>query len=503
MSLVGLDWNATRLRAVLGKAGDFALPLPLEAPALEMPAAVGLDRSTPHVGSGAIKLVRQSPHQACQYYLPNLNLPVSPGSAWSWNRKPFTAKDAALAVWNKISPLLQRVDATILTLPAYLDRYQAASLRSLATQARIRIAGSLATPLAAALAAYADQFWSRSVLVIDIDDYALSLAFYKAVAEQAHAVERCSIPQMGFRHWRERLLNAVADWCVWQTRRDPRDNPTTDQSLYEQIDSMIDACGQERAIHLALQGTAWHQTILIEPEQTLALCQPWVKQIVLEVERIANILPGQDFPQAILLTHAAGKLPGLVSELRTLTARWSQLDPGLRDPETEDFGENLICEAIEDLGNVIVLSPDAPARAAHRLAEYFRKATGLNEHHDSIAPLPLPSSVEAGPARLNFMGQDYFLRESNFLLGTQLGCQMRFDGHQHPHVADRHCEIVFDKRTFILLNRSRDGTLVNDANVTGSVVLRAGDRIRLGTHGPTLKFLGKTTVPNSTLIASA
>jgi hypothetical protein len=44
----------------------------------------------------------------------------------------------------------------------------------------------------------------------------------------------------------------------------------------------------------------------------------------------------------------------------------------------------------------------------------------------------------------------------------------------------------------MLFDRSREGTLINDAPVEGSALLRAGDWIRLGPDGPLLRFLGQS-----------
>ena len=57
---------------------------------------------------------------------------------------------------------------------------------------------------------------------------------------------------------------------------------------------------------------------------------------------------------------------------------------------------------------------------------------------------------------------------------------------------------MFDHRTYLLFNRSRDGTLVNDALVVGSAVLQPGDWIRLGPEGPLVRFLGHAEGRNMT-----
>jgi hypothetical protein len=55
----------------------------------------------------------------------------------------------------------------------------------------------------------------------------------------------------------------------------------------------------------------------------------------------------------------------------------------------------------------------------------------------------------------------------------------------------------------MLLDRSRDGTLVNDCLISGSIVLHPGDWIRLGRDGPALRFLGRPTASKTALVTTA
>lgn len=229
MTLVGLDWNATRLRAVLGKAGDFALPFPLE----KSVAGDALGRRTGSLDASRW-LQQSSSSQSPRSVLFAEPQPSSRiGGELVVEPQTFPAKDAALAVWTKLADPSARgpddLDVARLPRPA-----STGLLRTLAGQVRVKVAGSLASPLAgeASLSAYADQFWSRSVLVIDIDDFALSLGFLRAVAEQAHAVRTVLHSADGFSSLAETTTRLRGGPLrVWQTRRDPRDNPVTDQSL--------------------------------------------------------------------------------------------------------------------------------------------------------------------------------------------------------------------------------------------------------------------------------
>jgi hypothetical protein len=163
---------------------------------------------------------------------------------------------------------------------------------------------------------------------------------------------------------------------------------------------------------------------------------------------------------------------------------------------TDDFGENLLLAHPGETGSVTVLAADAVARTAHALASCFLRGDLPRGHLDTVAPLLPPQREEVGPARLHFRGRDYLLSGLVFTLGRQPGCDLVFDGGLHPEVAPRHCEIVFDHQTYLLRDRSRAGTFVNERPVQQQVRLHPGDWIRLGPDGPLVRFLGQTAEEN-------
>ncbi len=506
MSMLALDWNATRARGVLGSAGDYPLPVPLAPPALDLPMLISLERNTPDLGPAAMKICRQAPHLVCQRFLPYVG--HEHGPRWQGKRQPFDANQAAQLVWQRLQPLGKSSKGLLLALPGYLSRVQADHLRGMGEKLKLPVLGSVPTPLVAALAAFHEHFWSRSVLVVDLDEHALTIALVKAVDDQAHVIETRSFPALGMHVWKDRLLNAVADLCVWQTRRDPRDAPAAEQSLYEQLDTLFDAATQQQAMQVGIQGQSWLHHVLIAPEQTLGVCHPLSQSAMFEAHQLVTATMLDDAPGGIVLTHAASRLPGLLDALRSLASSWpkpgeTHVD-GKRHTAIEDFGEDLFFDVASEAAGVMTLAPDAPARALHALASHFLRGELARGHHGYVAPLPLPQPVESGPARLHFQGQDHFLREQQpFALGSQYGSQLAFDPRQHPAVTGRHCEIVFEHGRFMLFNRCRAGTFVNDHPVDGSTTLRAGDWIRLGTHGPTVRFLGQALPRSAQLPAFA
>lgn len=495
MNLLGLDWNATRVRAALGPAGDYSLPASLDAPHAELALACDLQSAKLEIGAAALGVSRIRPRTICHGFLPYLTAEPGHGPRWQAGRNTLDVRGACELAWRRLQPLASSAGGIFVVTPGYFQSAQADTLRRMGELLKLPILGSLPSSLAIALAGHVEQFWSRSTLVLDIDEGALTLGWVKSLDDRAHLITCRSFPHLGLRFWRDRLINMLSDLFVFQHRRDPRDVPGAEQSLFDQLDVLADAALQRRAIQLGVQGQQWFKHLLVHPEQTSQFCQQLVNKAVAEVDDLMLTCPAGESPRGIILTHEAGRLPGLVEALRTLIKPGFASEPrrnsGAGSEFHGDFGDELLFHEDEPRG-VWVLSPEALARSAHSMAEIAAQGSIPRSHLETIAPLPVPPAADVGPPRVHFQGRDFLLRDTNFTLGTQFGCQLWFDRAEHADVAPVHCEIVYDRRVYALYNHSRDCTLVNDHPVTGSVLLHAGDRIRLGPRGPQVRFLGKT-----------
>jgi hypothetical protein len=479
--LIGLDLNSARLRAMAGPAGAPAT-LCLDEPRAELPLAISLEGRHPEVGLAGVRLCRQLPHLACVDFLPHLG----ESRQWSAGRHRLDAVHALGLVLKQLAPVCARAAGLVLSVPAYLSDSQMSLVTQLCEQSRLCVLGVLAAPLTAAVAAHAEQPWSGPALVLDADQYALSAAVVAVENGQAQLLDVQVYPELGVRAWKDRLLDAVADQAIRQTRRDLRESALAEQSVYEQLDDALDACRKGELVQLAIQAPQWFQNLMLRPDDLASFCAPLVRQVLAAVRPLrATPTPGGAV-KVVLLTATAGCLPGLTAALE------AEIEDSLADDpeEVEDFGEGLGQESFPFAAGVHVLRPEALARAAHELAG--RIARGELPCGDLVAvPLSAPPPLDAGPARLQFRGKDHLLTGLCFMMGRQRDCNLVFDSEEYPGVSGYHCEIVYDRRAFHLYDRSRNGTLVNDRPVTQAVVLEPGDWIRLGPGGPLLRFLGR------------
>jgi len=481
--VMGLDLNAARARVVMAVPGQVPELLPI-AGAAELPLAVSLEGRAPEAGRAGLLLCRRAPHLACTGFLPFLG----ERRAWSAGRHRLDAAQALALVFDRLSSVVAHARAVALAVPAYLNADQVAALAKLADKARLRVCASVATPLAVTLTAYAEQPWSGPALVVDLDDHALTWAALAVEFGQARVLGIQTLPHLGLGSWKGRLLDAVADRCVRQSRRDPRDSAAAEQALYDQLDGALDACRRGQVAELIVRLAQWGQNILLRPDELAASCAPLVRQALAEMRGQRDMLPLGTTP-VVLVTDAAGRLPGLVRALDQVVGTGAARPR--RDPDGDDFGLGLIDDDFTERGSVSVLSPDAAARAACDLAARWQRGE-LESGPVEVAPLPPPLPADAGPARLQFRNQDYPLRGPAFLLGRHADCDLVFDSDLYPTVSGRHCEIVYERRTFLLRDRSRHGTLINERPVVEERVLQAGDWIRLGPGGPLVRFLGQS-----------
>jgi hypothetical protein len=390
-------------------------------------------------------------------------------------------------VFEHLRPVLAGHRGVALTLPAYLNPSQMELIIATAARAKLPVLGLAPEPLATALIAYAEQPWSGAALVASIDDHALTWSVVDINGTHARLVAAEAWPMLSMRFWRERMLDFLADRCVRQSRRDPRDSGDAEQSLYEQIDPILDICRHGQMAEAAVQTTQWYQNLIVQPGELTSACGSLTRQTVDAMRSVqsATLPPGG--AGAVLLTEAVARLPGVVATVESI------VNPPLpaQAQVDEDFGAGLL-EAMQGGRSTLYLpAADTPARAAHALSGRWQRRELPPGRLDHV-PLLQPPAPDAGPPRLHFRGQEFVLTAPTFTLGRHPDCDLVFDSELYPTVSARHCEIVQDRHGFQVRDRSRHGTLLNDRPMTAQTLLHPGDAIRLGPNGPILRFLGQS-----------
>ena len=495
MTVLGLDLNATRVRAVSGTAGDFAYLLPLQPPHEDLPMMVNSEGKSPTIGHPVLRMCRERPHAVYKHFLPYLGeVPDDPNG--SQVRHHQTDCEYALAlVFDHLFNHSEQHQGMYLSLPPYLGPHQVFLLREITQSAQVPIVCTITNPLAVSLSAFAENHWSKNALVVDVDDHALWLAWVRADNENMNLIDVVCYPKLGLAVRKKKLLSILADLCIKDCRRDPLHCPTLEQALYLQLDSVMEECALHRTAQVPLQKGTWHHQASLDPELLKTLFASFTQPVLSELAGALQKHIPSDENRTILISAQASVLPGLMASLEEYQEYLLfRNKPRLKAAEVdeEDFGENLLEDSeFDDSPRLVVLPTDAAARGAHLLAEMWEKGRLEDEHLTTIVPLPAIQTAETGPSRLLFMGRSLFLDDRPFTIGRRHDCSLVLEKNRYPHISPWHCEIVYDPSSYVLRDYSREGTWINDNLVTKMTALEPGDRIRLGPRGgPTLRFLG-------------
>src|SRR5262245_17144544 len=170
-TIIGLDLNAARARAVYGSSvGVAPKRLPLDTPDDDLALAISLEKRAPEIGRSGIALQRRIPHLVCSDFLPS----VGQTREWKAGRNRLDATGATGIVIEKLKSAFNGNHVLSVLLPSYLAPTQITRLLEMFSHAKLPVVGSASVPLA--LAATNDEGQWGTALVVDVDSHALTWA---------------------------------------------------------------------------------------------------------------------------------------------------------------------------------------------------------------------------------------------------------------------------------------------------------------------------------------
>lgn len=398
--LLGVDLDAGRARAVSIRMGQPRTAL-LDDPHEELPLAISLERRTPEVGRAGTNLLRRAGHLSCSNYLPLLGHP----NLWKSGRFRLDANAALSLALERFRASIGPVESLALSLPTYLSQSQVSLFMRLAEQARLPVRGTVVTPLALAANLLDAVITSRhsghlslgpvngdadaatppwviriantgstrarvidfTALFVDADSHAMSVSLVGFGSEEVRLLSFLSLPRLGIRVWKERLLDCLADRCVRICRRDPRDSADLEQALYDQIDDALERARYGQRVTMNVRSSSWYQDLVHQAEDFDHYCQGLARQAGDMVSELSEATTDLEPPQAVWLTDQAAKLPGLVRAVRRNTPVRTAVN---------------------------LLDVDAVATATARLAGRWLSGSLPRVHLDTALPM-IPSSTSS------------------------------------------------------------------------------------------------------------
>ncbi len=311
LRLVGIDLNATRLRAVVAGEGR-TRPILLDDAGEDLPLFLRLDQRVPQPGADAVDSCRLNPHLICSNFLGSIGQPHE----WRSERHVLTPESATKLTFDKLlRHIAAESDSAGLALPVYLSISQVRTVLELAQECRLPVRGSAAAPLALGAHRASTLGGPATVLLVDVDEFALSGTVIQVGPTDVRILGSAYWPQVSLRNWKNRLLDGMSDHCVRICRRDPRDSAEAEQGMYDQLETVMEQTRTGQRATMQIRGEHWFQDLAHQPEQVEGYCGNLIK---LAGEGLKQLLLSSALsspPQAIWFSHAAGRLPGLAARI--------------------------------------------------------------------------------------------------------------------------------------------------------------------------------------------
>lgn len=365
---LGLDLNASRLRVMWGDGLEVAKPVVLDEPEEEFALAAALVGRLPEFGRTAKAIERSLPHVFVSDFLKDLHLP----RRWEIGRHRLTAAELLTTILQRIRPMCPRAASLTVVVPPDFSSQKVTILGELLEHCRFPFRGSVLLPLALAATTELPHRRPTTIAIVDCDAHALSISLVQIESRQARLLQTATLPRLNQRVWKDRLLAGIADRCVRVCRRDPRDTGATEQDVFEQLDGALEKTQTGQTAEVVVRSSHWYQVLVLTADDFANFCRSLVKSSIAAVaETMETCLA--DPPAVIWLTHAAGRLPGLLSALETHSAERT---------------------------TIRVLPADAGCRAALQLASRSFRDDLPRTHIESV--IPLSEEPSQGPSAIAY-----------------------------------------------------------------------------------------------------
>lgn len=352
----------------------------------------------------------------------------------------------------------------IFVVPGYFARQGLGLLLGVAGEAGIPARGLVDS----AVAATTDPDGARGLLHLDLHLHVAVLA----TVTTADSFRRGDVQLsegLGVAAFEQAWVATIAGAFVRQTRFDPLHHAATEQVLFDRLWDWLGALGDRQELTLEIEHAQRQLSATVTRRQILSAVEPQYERLV----RLVESARAAGAADALQLTHRVSAMPGLAERLSSDTG----MDLRHLAPSAALEG------AVTRSGNI--LSPEGAVRFVTTLP--FEGAAPA-EH---IAPPPAAQDGRNWPTHVLQGSVAHVISEAPLEIGMSpsTGGRSIVIRDNVEGVSRHHCSVYRRGDAILVEDRSRYGTFVNDRRVEGSVEVRAGDVLRVGSPGSTLLLI--------------
>jgi len=464
MTLIGLELNDAGIMAAAGKPAKL---LEVDGSATESPGFALPRKGHLTVGRNAEKKARLFPRQILNRFWDPLNTePLEQSGSHAPQNHAEIAFHHLARIWEHIQ---NHGDETVIAVPNFFDRNQLGLILGIAQELSMPVKGFAPLALAASSTAYPRKL----LLHIDIHLHRIDINYLKQ-GDRLSIQDSETSTGRGLLYLYQQWVDAIAHEFVRTTRFDPYHQAASEQELYDRLPGILESLRHHPSVVFEMRGGTHSYGVTLTRDHITQQAEGVYGLIRQMVEKIRNKHAGDESAVVLQLTRRLARLPGCTEALsQTKNAEVVALEPGA--------GAGGILEVWQQVA-------DQPNTGGVSFST-SRPWQGFLQAHAPVQTMSAP--VQTRPTHLLYRNVAYPISGRPLEIGRDL--QGRDSGvpiqGNVAGVSRRHCSVQLKGRDVILSDYSTHGTFVDESRVNGTVALKLGSIIRIGTPGETLQLI--------------
>jgi hypothetical protein len=462
--MIGLEINDS---GILAAGGDPPKLIELDEQAKESPGFALPQKKDLLVGKAAESKAHLFPRQILTHFWDQLNTePLEhPGKYTPQNHAEIVYRHLSL-IWQQLQTL---GDELVIAVPSFYEREHLGLILGIAQELGMPLKGFVPLTLAAASHVCPDKM----LLHLDIHLNRIEVVYLE---QNEHLTLRDSATtnEKGLIHLYREWVGTIAQEFVRTTRFDPLHQAASEQELYDRLPGILSHFRHNSTMLFEITGGTTPYSITLERDLIIRRAAPIYGEILRLIKRMQKKRGEGRTSVALQLSHRLTRLPGCRQMLAAIeNAQIIELERGAAAIRAPEIWNELAAQHNNEGISFFTSRPwQRPYRSKDPGSSTAKAAHTRPTHvlYRSVAYPITDKPLTIGHA------QD-IERNDIALIGETAG------------VSSKHCTIELRSREIVLNVLSDQGTFVDEKRVSGSLALKLGQIIRVGTPGEQLHLI--------------
>ena len=464
MGLIAIELSDA---GIIAAAGTPARLLKLDGQATESPGFALPQKDGLLVGKEAEGKAHLFPRQTLNRFWDQLDTePLEQPAKYAPQSHAEIVYHHLARIWQAIQ---KHGDEVVLVVPHFYDRQQLGLILGIAQELSMDVKGFVPMALAASSVACPGQM----LMHLDLHLHRIEVSYLKQGEAYLTIEDSAVTAGKGLIHLYRDWVETIAQEFVGNTRFDPLHLAASEQELYDRLPGVLSHLKHNSSMVFDMIDAGTAYSITLKPDLFAHKAQAIYGDVRRLVEGLRNKYGKKEPVLVLQLSHRISRLPGFREILSTIEdTQIIELDRGA----AANGGIEIWRQLSDQHSN------EGISFFTSRPWQHSRSITDVE---------PSAETADRLPTHLLHRSVAYPITNKPLSIGRERDSKITsVQPHAHPsRISTRYCTIELRDRKVMLDEHSSNGIFVDGTRVSGSMVLRLGQIIRLETNGEQFQLI--------------